>query len=592
MAFVIYGVHIAARIHDLISNAPSVYGCRECICFMKLILYTILAISLIGPAALIAQRSQVEPRSNLIEAEPFQIRTGTSFTASAPGTPIGTRSRGSAAERNRILDDLREAEALIKDKYIDGKKIQPAAMTKAALGSMLHTLDPHSNFFDRDEWKELLDEQQSGYAGIGTSFAGFNRNGEPGTYILSTFAGTAARRAGLKYGDRIVTVNGQAVAARSADEVRDMIRGTLGTTVTIDVERAATGQTETVELRRGIVAQPSIPDFYMLQAGVGYIDLSEGFNYTTTDEFTAALNDLHRQGMTSLILDLRGNGGGIVDQAVKVAEKFLPSGSLIVSQRGRSVADSREWVSANPSPETMPLVIVVDEHTASASEIVTGALQDSDRAIVVGQKTFGKGLVQNVIDLPYKNGLTLTAARYYTPTGRSIQRDYSEIGRYDYFNHREPDSGIDRPYFEARTITNRRVLGGDGIAPDEVSVPVAVTSAEAALRDSLFLFTRDLVNGRIAGTDASTIVPRGTIDAFIRYSAANTNSHIDGRLIRAEQDYVLQQIRYQIAIALKGSVQARRVLNMSEPQILAAVQSLPRAGELAARANKMRLAAK
>ncbi len=141
-------------------------------------------------------------------------------------------------------------------------------------------------------------------------------------------------------------------------------------------------------------------------------------------------------GMKSLILDLRGNGGGIVDQAVKVAEKFLPAGTLILTQRGRSRIDNRVWKSKNTNPEQMPLVVLVNEDTASASEIVAGAFQDDDRAMIVGEKTFGKGLVQSVIDLPGRTGLTLTTARYVTPSGRSIQRDYSKIDLYDYYNHK------------------------------------------------------------------------------------------------------------------------------------------------------------
>jgi carboxyl-terminal processing protease len=261
----------------------------------------------------------------------------------------------------------------------------------------------------------------------------------------------------------------------------------------LTVERASNNRVETVEMRRGRVPQPSIPDAYILRPGIGYIDLSEGFNYTTYTELDTAVQDLKRSGMRSLILDLRGNGGGIVNQAVKVAERFLPSGTLILTQQGRARIDNRTWRSANPRAETMPLVVLVDENTASASEIVAGAFQDDDRALIVGDKTFGKGLVQGVIDLPGGTGLTLTAARYLTPSGRSIQRDYSKIDLYDYFNHKTPAADIDNPYFEARTATNRPVFGGDGIEPDEVIKSDTLSNVQVGLLDTIFAFSREAV---------------------------------------------------------------------------------------------------
>lgn len=539
---------------------------------MKLLKCVVYVVCLLVPTVTPGQRTAPQPSSRIAQPDPFRITAGRSFSASVPsGSPNG-RSYGSSAERTRIINDIREAEALIAKNYAGGGDTRPAALTHSAITSLLHALDPHSNYFDAAEWKELLDEQQSGYAGIGTSISSFERNGSTDTYIVSTFAGTAARRAGLRFGDRITAVNGVSTAGLSIDAVRDKIRGPIGTGVTVTVERADTRQLEAVTLRRGSVAQPSIPDSYILQPGVGYIDLSEGFNYTTADEFNNAVRALQRQGMRSLILDLRGNGGGIVDQAVKVAERFLPAGSLIVSQRGRTAADEREWRSSNPSPLTLPLVLLVDENTASASEIVAGALQDQDRALIVGEKTFGKGLVQNVIDLPLNTGLTLTAARYYTPSGRSIQRDYENIGRYEYFSHNVPAAAIGRPYFEARTATGRRVLGGDGIEPDEKIRASAITASQAGLLDDLFFFSTDLVNGRIAGLDADSADAAALIDAFTAYTGNKT--------VRSDADFVVLRIRNLMATAKFGTVTANRILNAADTQTAAAINTLPRAAQL------------
>lgn len=558
---------------------------------MKQLLRIVITFAAVAAAA-IAQTRVPQSPAGLASAEPFRIDRGTSFDASAPSVSV---ARGANAARRRVLSEMVEAEAIIGENYIDGSKIDTAAMTRSALVSMLHSLDPHSNFYDRNEWKAMLDEQKSGYAGVGMSFAQFTRAGQTASYVLSTFPGTAAYRAGLRFGDRIVSVNGVTASEKSSDEIRAMIRGSLGTTVSIQIERAATLRVETVTLSRTIIPQPSVPDFYMIRPGVGYIDLSGGFNYTTNDEVTTALRSLHRDGMSSLILDLRGNGGGIVEQAVKVAEKFLPSGALIVAQRGRTVDDNREWRSSNVAPESIPLVLLVDENTASASEIVAGALQDSDRALIVGQRTFGKGLVQNVIELPNNSGLTLTAARYFTPTGRSIQRDYSEIGRYEYFSHRQQAADIGGAYFEARTITGRSVFGGDGIEPDEVVVPAEPATGDDTVLDALFHFAREVYAGRIDGlpsihTKALALGQR--IDArelpskevllkeFRSFLKSSGSWQIHEGSLQSRSAFIDIRIRQSLATAVFGSVAANQIVTDADPQVARALDSIPRSAQL------------
>lgn len=554
----------------------------------------------------IAQTNIASPQSRIVEAEPFKIKAGSSFSASSPGGPSRGGSENSSATRARIINDIREAEALIAENYVGNKASGQSWMTRSLLRSMLHSLDPHSNFYDAAAWKEMLEEQQSGYAGIGTSIGTFSEKGTAATFVLSTFDGSPARRSGLRFGDKIVAVNGRSMLGLDTDFVRENIRGASGTSVKITVERAGSDRLETIELRRGIVAQPSIPDYYILRPGIGYIDLSEGFNYTTDDEFTKALRELHRRGMTSLIVDLRGNGGGIVEQAVRVAEKFLPAGALIVSQRGRTVVDSREWRSANSAPETLPVVLLVDENTASASEIVAGALQDSDRALIVGEKTFGKGLVQSVIDLPQKAGLTLTAARYYTPSGRSIQRDYSEIGEYDYFSHRGhrgPASAIDKPYFEAHTVTGRKVFGGDGILPDENVTAVEFSREQIELLDPIFYFSREASAGRIAGITAVRPRPLASgehlrpmelpaneslLNAFKSFVVTHASWNTDEKMIAREAEFIVLRIRSNIATAAYGPIAAGQVLTDGDPRIVKALQVLPKAAQLSVTAAKIR----
>ena len=466
----------------------------------------------------------------------------------------------------------------------------------------LRSLDPHSNYFDQAEWKDLLDEQRSGYTGIGATIANFDKGGVTDTFVLSTFPGSPAFKAQLRYGDKIVAIDGEKMSGKGSDFVRDHIRGANGTILRLTVERVATNRIETLEIRRNCVPQPSIPDAYMLRPGIGYIALSEGFNYTTADEFDYAMAELKRAGMRSLVLDLRGNGGGIVDQAVKVAEKFLPAGTLILTQRGRTRIDNRVWRSANTAAETMPLVVLVNEETASASEIVAGAFQDDDRAMIVGEKTFGKGLVQSVIDLPSSTGLTLTTARYLTPSGRSIQRDYSKMDLYDYFNHTGQTAAAGA-YFEARTITDRKVYGGDGILPDENIKTDEITAAQAALLDPMFFFAREVVSGRIASQEAYREMPvmfgkrvtpsdfayNETLStAFHDFIKANSTWKIDDRTLQSEAAFIKVRLRYNIITASFGSVSADQVLIEDDPQVAKAVETLPRAGQLAQNAARAR----
>ncbi|MBK8304942.1 MAG: S41 family peptidase [Chloracidobacterium sp.] len=554
-------------------------------------------------AAAVAASVPAQLRSPLnAPAEPFSIKRGSTFTASGGSATIPPNAEP-ATKTSRIAAEIREAEDIIARNYIDGRKISRAEMTESALTGALHTLDPHSNFHGVADWKDLLDEQKSGYTGIGATIANFERSGVLDTFILATFSGSPASKAQLHYGDKIVAINGEKMTGRASDDVRDKIRGANGTVLRMQVERAATNRLEIIELRRGRVPQPSIPDAYILRPGVGYIELSDGFNYTTSEEFDTAMRELKRQGMRSLVLDLRNNGGGIVDQAVKVAEKFLPAGTLILSQKGRTRIDNRVWRSANTNAETMPLVVLVNEDTASASEIVAGAFQDNDRAMIVGDKTFGKGLVQSVLDLPGRTGLTLTTARYLTPSGRSIQRDYSQIDLYDYFKHTETAAALAAPSIAMRTVTNRTVFGGDGITPDEKVKADEITALRAALIDPIFFFAREVVSGRVIGLETNTTTPlnfgkhvtpgdlpstESLTSAFLAFVKKQGTWKFSDRQLAAEAAFIKLRLRYNITIALFGVNAAQQVLTEDDPQVAKAVEALPRAGQLAAKATAMR----
>ncbi len=533
--------------------------------------------------------------SQIPKSEPFKITRGSSFSAS---TSAQTKT---VANQINISRDFAEALEVIKNNYVEKKSVDYSELTKSSITAMLRSLDPHSNYFDSAEYQDLLDDQRSEYFGIGATIANYKENESYETFVVSTFPESPAARAGLHYGDKFVAVDGEKVSGKSSGYVRDKVRGKRGTIVRVTVERFDTRRLETVEIRRNRVASPSIPDAYLLRQNIGYVDLSEGFNYTTVDEFTAVLSELKAQGMTSLILDLRDNPGGILEQSVRIAEKFIPRGQTIVSQRGRFAIDNRVWKSDNRNPETFPLVVLVNGNSASASEIVAGALQDHDRALIVGENTFGKGLVQSVINLPYNSGLTLTTARYYTPSGRSIQRDYGNGSLYDYYNHKNAPDDIARP--AAKTVTGRTIFGGNGIMPDELEKTPSINRFESELLDPIFLFSRNIVAGKVGKFENYRItapvkfgqriragnfpVSDEMFSAFKEFVKRN-NKNISANLLDKEKPYILERLRYCLATANFGIVASKQVLIESDPQISKAIVTLPRAQQLAQAAQKIR----
>lgn len=540
--------------------------------------------------------AQRTPISQLPDNEPFKITSGSSFSASSPHSQ-GAGGRTNPGTRNKIALDVEEALDVIRKNY--SGPVANRDVVKSSIESMLRTLDPHSTYFDAEEYRELREDQHSEYSGIGTTISNYEHDGVLDTYVVATFAGSAAEKARLKFGDRIAAVDGEPMTGRTSDYVRDRVRGRSGSVVKLRIERADSGRIEAIELRRGRVPQPSIPDAYILRDGIGYIDLTEGFNYTTATEFETALKELRGRGMNSLVLDLRGNTGGILDQAVKVVEKFVPAGSVVVTQRGRFRIDNRIWKSNNPSAETMPVVVLVDDNSASASEVVAGALQDHDRALILGVKTFGKGLVQSVIDLPAGSGLTITTARYFTPSGRSIQRDYSDGSLYDYFNHRTNDAEV-KPRNATETATHRKVYGGDGIEPDEVLKGDQMTREQIDLLDPLFFFSTRLVNGKIPGferraqtsaTNQAAEIGNDAINAFLASLRNNASTASLVRFADADRAFVARRLRYNLAMATAGQIGANRSLIKSDPQINAAVLAIPRAAQLAQAARRVYQAA-
>jgi carboxyl-terminal processing protease len=500
-----------------------------------------------------------------------------------------------------IKHDLGEALAIIQKNYIDGDKLDYNSVFKSSISGMLSVLDPHSTYFDPVEFASFRTEQRSEYFGIGATIGDLRDGDEVNTFSRATFQDAPAARAGLRFGDQITEVDGQSMRGKTFPEVRKFLLGPRGTKVKVTVRHWATGKIETVEITRGAVPQPSVPQAYMIRPSVGYIAMTGGFNLTTSDEFRDALSDLHSKGMTSLVLDLRGNHGGLLIQAVNVAGAFLKQGQPVVTQKGRIPGSSESFTARNAEADNTPLVILVNGETASAAEIVAGALQDHDRALIVGETTFGKGLVQFPFQLDYDSALLLTVAKYFTPSGRLIQRDYSNGGFYDYYTkggYSGEGKAIAAPVGpESHTDTGRPVYGGGGISPDETVKPQGFTTGQRRLLDSVFAFSLELSAGHIQGFDKYVVqrpidfnhdiqpadfpVNDALFKALKTFVASKPQLKVTGEQLDHERAFAERQLRFELSTAAFGSTTALQIFNSEDPQVARGIEVMPRAKELA-----------
>ncbi|MGD9590049.1 MAG: S41 family peptidase [Pyrinomonadaceae bacterium] len=495
-----------------------------------------------------------------------------------------------------IVSDYKEALDVMGSNYsgtVDHEKI-----SDASIQSMLWVLDPHSGFFTREEFRKLYEEQASQFYGIGVSIL----QRRDGVYIQSVVPNTPAEKVGLRYGDRILTVDGKDALEWTSSEVSRNVRGPKGTPVKVRVERVAAPGPIDFEIVRGGVPFPSIRNFFMLPDGVGYIGLVGGFQETTAEELDEAVSALQKQGMTSLILDIRNNPGGLLPQAIEVVSRFIPAGQTVVTVRGRSrYAVTEELKSRGSVTYDVPLVVMINGGSASASEIVAGAIQDYGRGMVVGTDSFGKGLVQRVFPLPYGTGLSLTMARYYTPFGRSLQRDYSNGSIYDYYSHSNGEAdGVDappKPAGEPVTTANGRVLyGGRGIEPDVVVRPSENGNARYRISESAFFFVRQLVAGRISGFEQFRVdkqdhkpslpaeglqVNDRMFEAFRSFVINNKETGLTADSFNALADFARSQVREELATAMHSNEAGIQVLLETDPQVRKAVELMPEARKLA-----------
>src|SRR6266852_826054 len=405
------------------------------------------------------------------------------------GGIYGPPVRATSSDVNNLQDSVKSFTrvlSVVEKNYatpVDTDRV----LYSGAIPGMLRVLDPHSSFFDARAYSNLREDQRGRYYGVGMTIV----PKENFTYVLAPMMGSPAMRAGIRPGDVILSVDGKSTEGLSSSEVADMLKGPKGTVVHITMRRIGYDQPLNFNVTRDEIPKHSVDIAFTVKPGIGYVKLS-AFNETTDSELGAALRQIDVGSLDGLVLDLRGNPGGLLNEAVAVSDMFLDKNQLIVSHRGRTSQERRYYAVRGNRGVTVPLVVLVNGGTASASEIVSGAIQDHDRGLVVGDQSFGKGLVQTVSGLSENTGLALTTARYYTPSGRLIQRDYKSTSLYDYlYNHKNP-----APTEVKLTDSGRQVTGGGGITPDVAVTPAKLDPfQELLLRHEVFFAYQGGVGG-------------------------------------------------------------------------------------------------
>ena len=460
---------------------------------------------------------------------------------------------------------------------------QPGSETFAgAIPGALRSLDPHSNFYDPQAFSKLREDQEGKYYGVGMQIGPHpGKLGKLVIVVVFPIPGSPAFRAGLRPGDVISKVNGQSTDGMSTQQVAERLKGPKGTRVHITVTREGYDQPLEFDITRDEISQRSVDDVFMLKPGVAYIHINK-FNETTNDELTQALKDVDEKELQGLVLDLRGNPGGLLQEAVDVSDHFLEKGQLIVYHYGRHSQEKRYYTTKGDGGREYPIVVLINRYTASAAEIVTGALQDHDRALVMGQPSFGKGLVQTVFPLSEHTGLALTTARYYTPSGRLIQRDYDNVSLYDYYYHPE-DSPT--PHTEVRlTDGGREVYGGGGITPDIKYEEPKLTPVQETLLQHLFEFGKYYL-GIHKTIPRDFQVTDAVLQEFHQYLAEQKISVSDQDL-KNNSDFLSSRIRLQLVDFIYGTTEADKLGMETDPLVQKAMNSMPQASELVAKAKR------
>ncbi len=453
---------------------------------------------------------------------------------------------------------------------------------KGAIPGMLRTLDPHSTFFDPKDFQALREDQRGHYYGVGMQVG--PRDGK--TIVLAPFGGGPAYRAGLRPGDVILEVNDKRTDNLTTSDIADLLKGPKGTKVTVVVGRDGVDKPLSFTIVRDEIRRNSVEEAFWYKPGIAYMYITS-FNETTSHEMEQQFEKLGEQNIKGLVLDLRNNPGGLLNEGVAVAGHFLRRNELVVSHRGRNSPEKPYFAKGSPDGENYPIVVVVNGYSASAAEIVTGALQDHDRAWVVGDTTFGKGLVQTVFQLADNTGLALTTAHYYTPSGRLIQRDYSNISFLDYYYGKHVEQK--NPTDVKMTDSGRTVYGGGGITPDEKIPTPKLNRFQTDLlyrKYAFFNFSAQYFGGRSAKLPNGWAPDNDLLNQFHEFVLKQKIDFTEADWTENSQ-WMKDQLKREMYITAFSYEASQKVAAQTDPVLMKAVESMPQAQALFDKSKKL-----
>jgi carboxyl-terminal processing protease len=503
------------------------------------------------------------------------------------GGLYGPSVRATAAGQNDMQESVKSFTHVLS--VVERNYAEPVDTDKViydgAIPGMLRVLDPHSNFFDPKQYALFKEEQQGKYYGVGMTV----QQRENQTVVLAPFVGSPAYKAGIRPGDIIQKVDGKSCDGLTTTEVADMLKGAKGTVVHISLGREGWEKPIEVTVTRDEIPRPGVEYFTMAKPGIGYVRVST-FNETTDSDLADALRQLDVSKLDGLIIDLRNNGGGLLNQAVGMADMFLDKNEIVVSHRGRASQNRPYYAIRGNQGIEVPVIVLINGQSASASEIVSGAIQDHDRGLIVGETSFGKGLVQTQFPLSEDTALLLTTARYYTPSGRLIQRDYKNVSLYDYHYNPQPPT---KPEVKL-TDSGRQVFGGGGITPDDIiAAPKPDDFQQMLYRRGVFYlqqqgvgdFTRFYL-GEKPEITKDFVVNDAVLAQFRKYLDQQKIKYSDAD-IQANINWLKWQIKREVFTAYFGLNDGYKVELQDDVQLEKAIELIPQAKALYQNARKI-----
>lgn len=482
----------------------------------------------------------------------------------------------------KLLDLVEQnyAEPVDADKAIFGS----TSNSMGAIPGMLRTLDPHSSFLDPHTFEQFQEDQEGKYYGVGMTIVQLPAKlGKMVTTVVEPMPGSPAFRAGLRPGDVIVSVDKKSTENLDVPAVASLLKGPKGTVVHIEVTREGTEQPLDFDVTRDEIGGRGVDAAFLIAPGLAYIHVAT-FNEKTNDELVQALKKVNEKDLQGMVFDLRDNRGGLLQEAVDVADHFLEKDQLIVYHHGRNSPEKRWKAIEGNHGNEYPMVVLINRYSASAAEIVAGALQDHDRALVMGEPSFGKGLVQSEYPLSEKAFLLLTTARYYTPSGRLIQRNYQNVSLYDYLYDRDATLS---PHTEVKhTDGGREVYGGGGITPDVPFAEPKSTATEELLSQQPVFFDFGKHYLGIHKTIPKDFAPTPEVVAEFKDFLGGEKIQISDQDFNANLDFIKNRIRTQLVAVIYGESEALRIERQNDPLVANASRRMGQAAQLLANAKK------